>query len=93
MATPDLNAQLGGDRVPSDDDLLTAEEVAALLRMTTGWVYAETRAGRIPHVALGRYRRYRRGTIMRWLAGLEEQSLAAPSLGRGEARSSRTVRA
>ena len=76
-----------------DDDLLTAEEVAALLRMTTGWVYTETRAGRIPHVPLGRYRRYRRGTILRWLATLEEQSSAPPSLAAGRPRSSRTVRA
>ncbi len=93
MALPDLNGQLDSDRAPSEDDLLTAEEVADLLRMTTGWVYTETRAGRIPHVALGRYRRYRRATIMRWLAGLEQQSLAPPTLAHGRARSSRTVRA
>ena len=76
-----------------DDDLLTAEEVAALLRMTTGWVYTETRAGRIPHVPLGRYRRYRRATIMRWLAGLEEESLAPPTLARGRVRSLPKVQA
>lgn len=82
MTAADLNWDLGTGRPASDDDLLTAEEVAALLRMTTGWVYTETRAGRIPHVPLGRYRRYRRATIMRWLAGLEEKSLAPPTLGR-----------
>jgi excisionase family DNA binding protein len=92
MAVPDLNGALEADRVALDDDLLTAEQVAALLRMTTGWVYAETRAGRIPHVPLGRYRRYRRGTILRWLAGLEEKSVTAPTLARGRGRSSRTVR-
>lgn len=86
MASPEPN----GDRPTSDDDLLTAVEVAALLRMTTGWVYTETRAGRIPHVALGRYRRYRRGTIGRWLAQLEEESLGPPTLVAG--RTSRKVR-
>jgi excisionase family DNA binding protein len=88
MATSHPSGQL--DRAPCDDDLLTAEEVADLLRMTTGWVYTETRAGRIPHVALGRYRRYRRGTIMRWLAKLEQESLRSPTLAVGG--SSRKVR-
>jgi len=37
------------------DPLLTAEDVAALLRVSKAWVYAETRAQRIPHVPLGRY--------------------------------------
>lgn len=41
----------------SNEDLLTAAEVASLLRMTSGWVYAETRANRIPHLRLGRYAR------------------------------------
>ena len=35
--------------------------------MTPGWVYAETRAGRIPHIELGRYYRYRRSAIEAWL--------------------------
>ena len=51
--------------------LLTAEDVAELLGMTSDWVYAETRAARIPHVKLGRYRRYRAETIDAWLADLE----------------------
>ena len=75
------------------DELLTADEVAGLLRVTTGWVYTETRAGRIPHVPLGRYRRYRRDTILRWLAGLEEQSLAPATVSHARFGSSRKVRA
>ena len=47
----------------SNEDLLTAAEVASLLRMTSGWVYAETRANRIPHLRLGRYVRYRRSAM------------------------------
>src|SRR4051812_35142850 len=35
--------------------LLTAEEVAEALRVPRSWVYAEARAGRLPHVRLGRY--------------------------------------
>jgi excisionase family DNA binding protein len=41
------------------DRLLTADELAELLGMKTEWVWAQARAGRIPHVRLGRYRRFR----------------------------------
>lgn len=55
----------------SETRLLTADEVAALLGVPKTWVYAETRAGRIPHVTLGRYRRYRREAIDEWIAQRE----------------------
>lgn len=51
--------------------LLFAEDVAALVGMTRDWIYAETRAGRIPHVALGRYYRYRPESIDAWLREIE----------------------
>jgi excisionase family DNA binding protein len=53
------------------DRLLTADEVAELFRVTRGWIYAETRAGRIPHLRLGRYVRYRESAIREWMAQLE----------------------
>jgi excisionase family DNA binding protein len=62
----------GGPR-PGIDPLLTADEVAALLQVTKAWVYAETRAKRIPHVPLGRYVRYRRSAVLQWLGALERQ--------------------
>src|ERR1700727_3459732 len=55
----------------SNEDLLTAAEVASLLRMTSGWVYAETRANRIPHLRLGRYVRYWRSAIEQWMGEIE----------------------
>jgi excisionase family DNA binding protein len=58
----------------SADRLLTAEEVADWLQVKIGWVYAESRAGRLPHVRLGRYCRYRRSAIVGWLARLERVS-------------------
>jgi excisionase family DNA binding protein len=65
------------------DDLLTAGEVAALLRMTSAWVYAETRRNRIPHLRLGRYVRYRRSTIVAWMSEVEASSDAsAPDVPR-----------
>ena len=56
------------------DPLLTADEVAELLQVTKAWVYAETRAKRIPHVPLGRYVRYRRSAVLAWIAALERQA-------------------
>ncbi len=55
-----------------DDKLLDAEEVARLLRVPTSWVYAEARAGRLPHVCVGRYRRFRRQTLEDWIASNEK---------------------
>ena len=54
------------------DQVITADEVAALLRMTPAWVYSETRRNRIPHMRLGRYFRYRRSAIDAWMSALEE---------------------
>ena len=52
------------------DRLLTADEAAELLNVPVGWVRAETRAGRMPHVQLGRYRRYRESDLRAWLESL-----------------------
>jgi excisionase family DNA binding protein len=49
------------------DPLLTAEQVAELLGMSRDWVYAEVRAGRIPHVRLGRYVRFLESSIAAWV--------------------------
>ena len=57
----ELNAQLGDGL-----EYMTADELARRLRVSTAWVYAETRAGRIPHIRLRRYVRYRRSTIAAW---------------------------
>jgi excisionase family DNA binding protein len=51
--------------------LLTAREVAELLSVPETWVREQTRAGNLPHVELGRYRRYRHDEIV---AYIEESS-------------------
>ena len=51
--------------------LLTAEEVAERLGVTKEWVWAQARAGRIPHVRLGRYCRFREEAIEAWVIQLE----------------------
>jgi excisionase family DNA binding protein len=47
--------------------LLTAGEVAELLNVPESWVREATREQRLPHLALGRYRRYSRPAIKAWL--------------------------
>jgi excisionase family DNA binding protein len=54
--------------------LLTAGDVAELLGVPKSWVYEQSRAGRIPTVTLGRYRRYRRERIEAWREELERSS-------------------
>jgi excisionase family DNA binding protein len=70
----------------ANGSLLLAEDVAALLGMTTDWIYAETRAGRIPHVALGRYYRYRRESIEAWLREMEQGAVVLPRKATARAR-------
>lgn len=69
--------------------LLTAEDVAALLGVGTDWIYSETRAGRIPHVKLGRHRRYRRESIDAWLVELEAGGTVSCTNRGGTARTAR----
>jgi excisionase family DNA binding protein len=49
------------------DRLLTADELADRLAVPVSWVRESTRSGVIPHVQLGRYRRYREADVARWL--------------------------
>jgi len=56
------------------DRLLTAEEIAEQLGVTPQWVWAQARAGLIPHVRLGRYRRFRESAVEAWLCELEAES-------------------
>jgi excisionase family DNA binding protein len=50
-----------------EERLLNAAEVAKRLSVPETWVRAETRAGRMPHVKLGRYRRYDWSAVVAWL--------------------------
>lgn len=72
----------GGD--VDADGLMTAEEVARLLGVNVAWVYAQSRRRKIPTVTLGRYRRYRRSAIERWVEGIEDDPsrLDRPAIGR-----------
>lgn len=60
-----------------EDRLLNAHEVAELLSVPVSWVREHTASGDIPHVRLGRYRRYRREELLEWV---ERQSRPGGSL-------------
>jgi excisionase family DNA binding protein len=63
--------------------LLTVDDVAERLGVTKDWVWAQARAGRIPHVQLGRYRRFREEALEEWLDELERRSVdGGPGLRR-----------
>jgi excisionase family DNA binding protein len=53
------------------DRLLDAHEAAELLHVPVSWVREETRQGHLPHVKLGRYRRYLRADLLEWVEGLK----------------------
>lgn len=57
------------------EPLLTAREVAELLAVPLSWVREATRDGRLPHLRLGRYRRYQTTAIQAWL---REQQAGPP---------------
>jgi excisionase family DNA binding protein len=54
--------------------LLTASEVAELLSVPETWVREHTRNGRLPHIKLGHYRRYRREAILAWVEAQERNA-------------------
>jgi excisionase family DNA binding protein len=63
---------LSGDLAHTDNGrLLTAEDVADMLSVPVSWVRRESKAGRLPHVKLGRYYRYSEPSIRAFVAGLE----------------------
>jgi len=68
------------------EPLLTAQEVANLLSVPLSWVREATREGRLPHLRLGRYRRYQASTITAWL----DDQQAGPTTGANDSLSRRS---
>jgi excisionase family DNA binding protein len=55
-----------------NEEVLTLEEAAALLRLPTDAVQASAIAGELPGRAFGDVWRFSRAAVMAWLAGTEE---------------------
>jgi excisionase family DNA binding protein len=75
MSLPDLSEAAGSGiprgRFESASRLLEVDDVANFLGMRTDWVYREVRAGRLPHIRLGRAVRFRRESIEAWIQSQE----------------------
>jgi excisionase family DNA binding protein len=67
------------------EPLLSAEQVAEMIGMTTDYVYELSRRGRIPTITFGRTRRYRREAIEQWLAEIETTSTVHAHIRSGRA--------
>jgi excisionase family DNA binding protein len=59
----------GVTELPAAGQLWEARHVAAVLSVPVSWVREQTRRGEIPCVRLGRYVRYRREDVERWIEG------------------------
>lgn len=51
--------------------LACAHQAAHKLGMKVAWVYARTRSGELPHVPLGRYKRYRIAALDDYIVSIE----------------------
>jgi excisionase family DNA binding protein len=66
------------------DRLLDDAGAAELLNVPKSWVGEAARAGRLPHVKLGRYRRFDRAELLEWVE--QQKAGGAVNVGRGRSR-------
>lgn len=59
---------LGADVAGPDEALMTADDVAALLRITRAAVYARSDRGQFPKIKIGGSVRFRRGDLLAFIA-------------------------
>jgi len=62
-------------RTPSDDDILTAIELARLLHKSVSWIYKQSSAKSIPRIKIGGHLRFRRGDINEWIRASSQEPL------------------
>src|SRR5262249_29476584 len=63
-------AMTDATEIQAADELLTVEDVAALLKVNPSWVYdrtSPTHRGRLPHIRLGRYIRFERSAVLEFI--------------------------
>jgi excisionase family DNA binding protein len=65
-ATPMAETQIHTDPDRGSGTLLDAKGASLLLNVPASWVAAQARAGRIPHVRLGRYVRFEPDALRDW---------------------------
>jgi predicted DNA-binding transcriptional regulator AlpA len=58
-----------------NEELMMVGDVAQFLQVKNSWIYGRTRRrgkARLPHIKLGKYLRFRKAEILRWLEELQE---------------------
>ena len=80
----------------SPHELLTLEEIAALLKVSKSWIYERTRKGTIPHLKLGKYLRFPLADLLVWIAAHGRSTVNVPPAsctmeGAGRIRSKRSA--
>lgn len=66
-----LNAKEGAPIDP--DRLLTFKEAMELLNVGRQFLWQQCNAGKVPHLRLGRLIRFRRSSLLAWLADAEKR--------------------
>jgi excisionase family DNA binding protein len=61
-------SRLTGGQMPTDEEVLTLEELAGTLKVKKSWIYAHTRKGTIPHFSVGKYKRFYLSQVLAWLS-------------------------
>jgi len=57
----------GAQKAQVNEELLTPEDLAALLHVDLSWIYKQTQTKTLPHKKLGKYIRFSRSEVMRHL--------------------------
>jgi excisionase family DNA binding protein len=68
-----MNKQVSPNPLPSD--ILCAKQASKMLGCSAWMLYELCKDGRIPHIRLGRMLRFRRSSLLEWLAERESQSV------------------
>jgi excisionase family DNA binding protein len=72
--TEELKPLIASRKVEAQDDILTPEQLAEYLQVSKQWVYERVSLGEIPHTKVGKYLRFRKTAIEKWI---ESQSIPA----------------
>lgn len=55
--------------VRADMQLMTADDVCDVLRVSKDWLYDQVQAGKFPHRRVGRFLRFRPAEVQAWVEG------------------------
>lgn len=71
-----------GGRNALAEPLLDASTAARLLAVRPSWIYEAVRAGRIPHLKIGRHIRFLRSDLEHWVLSLRVRESTASRIRR-----------